>query len=105
VLFAEGKAVDIDKLCREFGCDRELLRKILGSRESIDLSKGLVSDEAFWSWVQSQIPQGCEAATIAKERHDGYVLDEDILALIEQLNGKCRLIAFSGNNERPAVHI
>jgi hypothetical protein len=55
--------------------------------------------------VQSQIPQGCEATTIAKEWHDGYVLDEDILALIEQLNGKCRLIAFSGNNERPAVHI
>jgi putative hydrolase of the HAD superfamily len=97
VLFAEGKSVAIDKLCRKYGYDRDLLRKILGSRESMDLRKGLISDENFWSWVQSQIPQGCDASIISKEWYDGYVLDEDILSLIELLKGKYPLIAFSGN--------
>lgn len=97
VLFAEGKSVAIDRLCREYGYDRELLRKILSSRESMDLRKGLISDEAFWSWVQRQIPTGWDAAAISKEWYDGYVLDQDILALLEQLKGKYRLMAFSGN--------
>jgi FMN phosphatase YigB (HAD superfamily) len=97
VLFAEGKSVAIDTLCREYGYDRDLLQKILKSRESMDLRKGLISDETFWSWVQSQIPPGWDAATISKEWYDGYVLDQDILALIELLKGKYPLIAFSGN--------
>jgi HAD superfamily hydrolase (TIGR01509 family) len=97
VLFSEGKSVAIDKLTREYGYDREWVRKILSSPESIDVRKGLVSDEAFWSWAQSQIPHGYDAATIAKEWYDGYILDEDILALIKRLKGKYRLIAFSGN--------
>jgi HAD superfamily hydrolase (TIGR01509 family) len=97
VLFAEGKSVAIDKLCREYGYDRDLLRQILSSGQSMDLRKGLISDETFWSWVQNQIPRGCDAATIAKEWYDGYVLDQEVLAVIKLLKGKYRLVAFSGN--------
>ena len=97
VLFSEGKSVAIDKLRREYGYDSELLRRIFSSRESVDLRKGLISDETFWSWVQTQIPQGYDAAIIKKEWYDGYVLDEEVLDLIKQLKSKYRLIAFSGN--------
>jgi len=97
VLFSEGKSVAIDKLCRECGYDRELLRKVLSSPESIDLRKGLISDETFWSLVQGQLPQSYDASLIKKEWYDGYVLDEDIFALIKELRGKYRLVAFSGN--------
>ncbi|HTN69903.1 MAG TPA: HAD family hydrolase [Methylomirabilota bacterium] len=97
VLFSEGKSVAIDKLCRECGYDRELLRKVLSSPESIDLRKGLISDETFWSLVRGQLPQSYDASLIKKEWYDGYVLDEDIFALIKELRGKYRLVAFSGN--------
>jgi glucose-1-phosphatase len=97
VLFSEGKSLAIDKLSRTYGYERELLRKVLSSPESIDLRKGLMSDEVFWSWVQGQLPQGCDALLIKKEWYDGYVLDEDILALIKELKGKYKLIVFSGN--------
>jgi HAD superfamily hydrolase (TIGR01509 family) len=97
VLFAEGKSIAIDKLSREYGYDRDLVRKILSSGQSMDLRKGLISDETFWNWVQKQIPQGYDAATIAKQWYDGYVLDQEVLALIKALKGKYRLVAFSGN--------
>ena len=97
VLFSEGKSVAIDRLCREYGYDKELLAKILSSPESVNLRKGLVSDERFWSWAQEQLPPGCDASLVKREWYDGYVLDEDILALIKRLKGKYKLIAFSGN--------
>ena len=97
VLFSEGKSVAIDTLSRKHGYPRELLQKLLSSPESIKLRKGLMSDESFWSWVQKQLPEGCDAALVKKEWYDGYVLDEDIRALVKELKGKYKLIAFSGN--------
>ncbi len=97
VLFAEGKSVIMEKLARERGYEREVLRKILSSPESIDLRKGLLSDEAFWGWAQRQLPEGYDALLIKKEWYNGYVLDEDILGLIKKLRGKYKIIAFSGN--------
>ncbi|HUK40238.1 MAG TPA: HAD family hydrolase, partial [Candidatus Acidoferrales bacterium] len=97
VLFSEGKSVAIDTLSRKHGYPRELLQKLLSSPESIKLRKGLMSDESFWSWVQKQLPEGCDAALVKKEWYDGYVLDEDIRALVKELKGKYKLIVFSGN--------
>jgi putative hydrolase of the HAD superfamily len=97
VLFAEGKSLAIDTLAREQGYDRKLLRRILSSRESTDLRKGLIPDEVFWNWAQTQMPRGYDATIIKKEWYDGYVLDEDILSLVKQLKGQYRLIVFSGN--------
>lgn len=65
--------------------------------KSVDLRKGLISDEAFWSWVQEQLPEGYDASVIRRAWYDGYVLDEEILDLLKRLKGNYQIIAFSGN--------
>ncbi len=97
VLFAEGKSVAVEKLAREHGYKKDVVLEVLSSSKSMELRKGLISDEEFWGWAQRQIPDGYDALLIKKEWYGGYVLDEDILGLIKQLGGKYRIIAFSGN--------
>lgn len=97
VLFAEGKSVAVERLEREHGYPREIIRKILLSPKSIDLRRELIGDDEFWSWAQSQLPKGYDALLIKKEWYDAYELDEEILRLIQKLRGRYTLIAFSGN--------
>ena len=97
VLFAEGKSVAVEKLAREHGYKKDIVLEVLSSSKSMDLRKGLISDEEFWGWAQRQIPEGYDALLIKKEWYGGYVLDEDIFGLIKQPGGKYRIIAFSGN--------
>ena len=97
VLFSEGKSVATTKLAAEHGYDKELISRILGSVQATELRKGNLSDDAFWHWAQREIPSNYDALLIKKAWYDGYVLDEGILALMRDLKGKYRLIAFSGN--------
>lgn len=97
VLFAEGKSVAMERLAKLHGYDRRLVGEILSSPESIALRKGLLSDGEFWDWSRRQLPSDYDTRLIREEWYSGYVLDQDILALITRLRGKYRIMAFSGN--------
>lgn len=99
VLFAEGKSVLVKKLSEGYQYDSSIVLKILKSPKSIDLRNGLLSDEEFWSWAQEQLPGGYDAQLIKNEWYDSYLIDKDIKALLEKLQGKYKLLAFSGNIE------
>jgi putative hydrolase of the HAD superfamily len=97
VLFAEGKSMAVACLADQHGYDRGIVTRILSSEQAVDLRKGLISDEQFWDWVQRQVPSDWDAALIKQAWYDGYLLDEEIRALIETLRGHYKIIAFSGN--------
>jgi len=97
VLFSEGKSVAVERLARERGYRKEIVLQVLTSPQSVELRKGLISDEAFWSWVREQLPEGYDASVIRREWYDGYVLDEEILGLLKRLKANYQIIAFSGN--------
>jgi len=97
VLFSEGKSVALEKLAAVHGYERRLVGVILSSPKSIQLRKGLISDEDFWQWAQQQLPSGYDSRLIQQEWYNGYVLDKDIYELIANLQKKYSMIAFSGN--------
>lgn len=97
VFFAEGKSVAVKKLSKEHGYEEGVVLKLLKCHKSLELRKGLISDEEFWNWVQEQLPSGYDAQLIKKEWYDGYVLDTDILNLVKSLKGNYKLMVFSGN--------
>ena len=97
VLFAEGKSVAMERLAKLRGYDPRLVGEILSSPESIALRKGLLSDGEFWNWARQHLPSDYDITLIREEWYNGYVLDQDILALITGLRGKYKIIAFSGN--------
>jgi putative hydrolase of the HAD superfamily len=97
VLFAEGKSMAVACLAGQHGYDRGIVTRILSSEQAVELRKGLISDEQFWDWVQRQVPSDWDAALIKQAWYDGYILDEEIRALIETLRGRYKIIAFSGN--------
>ena len=96
VLFAEGKSFMLEKM-QNYGYDKQKVLEILTSKESLDLRKGLMSDEDFWNWAKSQLPDDYDTEIVKKEWQDGYELDQDILDLVKELKGRYKLIAFSGN--------
>jgi len=97
VLFSEGKSVALEKLAAAHGYERRLVGPILSSPKSIQLRKGLVSDEDFWQWAQRRLPSGYDSRLIQQEWYNGYVLDKDIYELISSLRNKYSIVAFSGN--------
>ena len=97
VLFAEGCSEAADVLSREYGYAKDIVLGVLRSPESIALRKGLTSDEEFWTWVQGSLPEHYDARTIQKAWYDGYLLDEDVLELIQQVRSRYTLLVFSGN--------
>lgn len=97
VLFTEGKSVAVVKLARDYRYDRELVTSLLLSPQSKDLRKGLIADDEFWAWVQDELPEGYEAATIRKVWYESYILDNHVVALTNKLKGQYKLIAFSDN--------
>ena len=97
VLFSEGKAVALEVLSRDHGYDPAVVREILTSPPSREMRKGLLSEEAFWAWVQGRIPGGYDARTIRDEWYAGYALDREVFDLARRLKGRYRLVAFSEN--------
>mgnify|MGYP001472019428 CR=1 FL=1 len=99
VLFSEGKSVALDKLAAQHGYDRSVVGAILSSRQSILLRQGLITDAAFWRWAQQQLPSGYDGRLIKNEWYNGYILDQEIYALVAILRKKYSIVAFSGNIE------
>jgi putative hydrolase of the HAD superfamily len=97
VLFAEGSSEAADVLSRRYGYDKNVVLGVFHSPESIALRKGLISDEEFWSWAQSSLPERYDARTIQRAWYDGYLLDQDVLELIRGLKSRYKLLVFSGN--------
>jgi HAD superfamily hydrolase (TIGR01509 family) len=97
VLFTEGKSVALEVLSRDYGYDPAVVKRILKCARSRDMRKGLISEKAFWSWVEGQIPRDYDARAIRDEWYKGYVLDRDIFELVKRLKGDYRLVAFSEN--------
>jgi HAD superfamily hydrolase (TIGR01509 family) len=97
VLFSEGKTVAMAELAKQHGYDPKVINGILYSPKSLELRKGLIADEEFWSCAQTQLPRGYDAGIIRDVWYNGYVLDPDILELVKQLRGRYRVAAFSGN--------
>jgi len=97
VLFSEGKSVLVKKLSENYQYDPNIIFDVLASPKSIDLRKGLVLDDEFWTWAQAQLPKGYDAQLIKREWYDSYLLDEDIKTLIQNLHGRYKLLIFSGN--------
>jgi FMN phosphatase YigB (HAD superfamily) len=97
VVFSEGKAVALEQLARENGYDPERVNQILYSPKSLELRRGLITDQEFWRWAQTQLPKNYDALLIKNVWYRGYILDEDIFQLIGELQGKYKIVAFSGN--------
>lgn len=97
VLFAEGSAEAAEVLCRRYGYDKNVTLGVFHSPESIALRKELISDEEFWAWAQSSLPERYDTRAIQQAWYDGYMLDEDVLELIRQLKSRYTLLVFSGN--------
>ena len=97
VLFSEGKSVALDNLTAGHRYDPKRVGAILSSPKSILLRKGLLSDGEFWQWAEQQLPVNYDCRLIQQEWYNGYVLDEDIYALIADLRKNYSIIAFSGN--------
>ncbi len=97
VLFSEGKSVALEVLSRDYGYDAAVVMDVLTSAPSRDLRKGLLSEAAFWSWVQGQIPESYDAQAIRDEWYKGYALDREVFRLAQRLKGHYRLVAFSEN--------
>jgi FMN phosphatase YigB (HAD superfamily) len=97
VLFAEGKSVAVARLARDYAYDGELVSRLLVSPQSKDLRKGLIRDHEFWGWVQDQLPQACNALTVRRVWYESYILDHNVLDLLQKLKHRYRLIAFSDN--------
>ena len=97
VLFAEGSSEAADVLSRRYGYDKNVVLGVFRSHESIALRKGLISDEEFWAWAQSSLPERYDVWTIQQAWYEGYMLDEDVLEVIRQLKSRYTLLVFSGN--------
>jgi FMN phosphatase YigB (HAD superfamily) len=97
VLFTEGKSVAVEMLSTKYGYDKDVVRCLLTSAPSIDLRKGLISDDDFWAWAKNDLPEGYNADVIKKEWYDGYVLDQAIFSLLKRLSATYTIVAFSGN--------
>ncbi len=97
VLFSEGKLVAVGKLKKEFGYNQQVVLRILTSPESLNLRRGLLSDQQFWSWAQRQLPKRYNVALIKKKWYESYILDTKVMDLIKQLKQRYKIIAFSGN--------
>ncbi len=97
VLFSEGKSVAYENIKKDLGYDIEKIKYILTSQLSIDLRKGLITDEKFWEWAKQQLPGDYDTELIKKYWYDGYILDPDIYKIAQKLKGRYKLIIFSGN--------
>lgn len=105
VLFTEGKSIAMKTLSDEHGYDPAIVLDALSSPMSIDLRKGTVADETFWSWTQKQLPEGYDAQLIKQTWYDSYQLDKDIYQLVKGLQSKYTLMIFSGNIEGRINHL
>lgn len=97
VLFTEGKSILVKKLSDSYGYDPSLVLNVLKSFKSYELRKGLISDDEFWGWAKTQLPENYDVQLIKKEWYDSYMLDEDVCRLLEKLADKYVLLVFSGN--------
>lgn len=97
VLFKEGKTEAAEKLASEHNYKKDIIINLFTAGKSIDLRKGLITDEEFWQWAQTQLPEGYDTALVKQTWYEGYILDDDIFNLVKQLQGKYKLIAFSDN--------
>ena len=97
VLFTEGKSVALKVLTRDYGYDPAVVREVLTCERSRDMRKGLISEKAFWSWVEGQIPRDHDARLIRDEWYKGYALDRNVFELVKRLKGQYRLVVFSEN--------
>ena len=95
VLFTEGKSIAVKNLARQYDYDREIVMQILTSPQSVALRKGLITDEDFWGWAQTQLPQRYDAQIIKRAWYDGYLLDKNIFDLIKRLSGRYVTSQFS----------
>ncbi len=80
VLFSEAKSYMLEKMGR-YGFDRKKVLDILTSKESLDLRKGLMSDEKFWAWAKTNLPENYDTGTISREWQEEYELDEEYLRI------------------------
>jgi putative hydrolase of the HAD superfamily len=97
VLFTEGKALALKKLEEKYSYDKDSIFKVLTSKRSLDMHKGLITEDEFWLWAKNQIPKGYNIEIIRREWYEGYLLDKDIRELIIKLKKNYKIIAFSGN--------
>jgi putative hydrolase of the HAD superfamily len=97
VLFSEGKSVAMEQLAREHAYDPELIDRVFESSKSFDLRRGLITDEEFWDWVKTQVPEDYDSLLVKNVWYRSYVLDEDIVKLIKKLRAQYQIVAFSGN--------
>jgi len=97
VLFSAGKEVAKTEW-RQLGYDIDLIEKLLTSPESKDLRKGIIGDHEFWNiYVKSKVPDTYDVETIKLAYYRGYILDNDIVAMINRLKDKVTFVSFSGN--------
>eukprot|EP00727_Mastigamoeba_balamuthi_P007685 m51a1_g3537 hypothetical protein (216) ;mRNA; f:972446-973339 len=105
VFFAEGKAAAMPVLRDKYGYDPVLVQSVLTGPHSDSLRKGLIEDDAFWKWVETELNTRAngsgvhyDASIVRSVWYDAYTVDEGVrrIALEAKALG-CRLVVFTGN--------
>lgn len=105
VVFSEGQGIAVQTLAREHKYDHEIVKALLASEQSIELRRGRLSDEAFWSWAKTVLPEGHDPDLIKHTYYESYVPDQNVMALVRRLHPNYTLLAFSGNIESRVEHL
>jgi HAD superfamily hydrolase (TIGR01509 family) len=97
VLFTEGKALAVKTLANKYDYEGEIVLNLFRSDKSMELRKGLISEDFFWTWAHKSLPDDYDVSKIRHEWYNSYLLDVGILEMIKKLKSKYNIIAFSCN--------
>ena len=97
VLFSEGKERAANELVRRYGYDRGVILNMFTSSGSVELRKGLITNDEFWDSARGVLPGGYDVSLIRTAWYGGYELNDDIHRLIQSMKDRYRIIAFSDN--------
>src|SRR3989344_5709576 len=105
VYFSEGKSIAVDRLEKEHGYDRNIIAPFFKCPKSLDLRKGLISDEEFWRWAKTDLPKEYNAQLIRETWYGSYSPDQNIVELVRELKDAYKLIVFSENIKSRVEHL
>lgn len=99
VLFTDGTMIAAGELEKRYKYRKHIVVGLLTSEESKSMHKGLMDEDAFWSWAKKNLPHDYDAEVIKHVWYDSFTLNKDVLELITELKIHYEIILFSGNTK------
>ena len=94
VMFAEGTGAFISTFPAD---EQAVVREILKGPESMQLRRGRLAEDEFWSWAEPNLPAGWTVPSFRRGWYDAYARDEQIFSIVARMASRTRLAVFSGN--------